>query len=147
MAGARLEAVEIALAMGSVVRRVIAWFAHNGVAANLMMVFIIVSGIIATTHVEEEEFPEIEFGLIQVEVPYLGAAPEDVEAAVNVRIEEAIQGIDGVREIVSTATEGMGTVMAQLELGADAGRVADEVKSHVDAIKAFPIGNREADHP
>ena len=65
----------------------------------------------------------------------------------NVRIEEAIQGIDGVREIVSTATEGMGTVMAQLELGADAGRVADEVKSHVDAIKAFPIGNRDADHP
>ena len=129
--------------MGRVVRSVLAWFAHNSVAANLVMVFIIVSGIVATTHVEEEEFPEIEFGLIQVEVPYLGAAPEEVEEAVNVRIEEAIQGIDGIREIVSTATEGTGTVMAQLELGADAGRVADEVKSHVDAIKAFPIGTEK----
>ena len=45
-------------------RSVIAWFAHNGVAANLVMVFIIVSAIVATTHIEEEEFPEIHFGLI-----------------------------------------------------------------------------------
>ena len=124
-------------------RSVIAWFAHNSVAANLVMVFIIGWGIVATTHVEEEEFPEIEFGLIQIEVPYLGAAPEEVEEAVNVRIEEAIQDIDGIREIESTAYEGMGTVIAQLDPGADAGRVADEVKSNVDAIETFPIGTEK----
>ena len=117
----------------------IEWFARNSVAANLMMVFIIVSGILATTNVREEVFPEIELDRIQVEVPYLGAAPEEVEEAVNVRIEESIQGIDGIKQIQSTASEGMGSVMIELDLGADARRVVDEVKSNIDAITTFPI--------
>ncbi|HCQ99938.1 MAG TPA: AcrB/AcrD/AcrF family protein, partial [Acidobacteria bacterium] len=115
------------------------WFARNGVAANLMMVFIVVTGIAATTTVREEIFPEIELDRITIEVPYLGAAPEEVEQAVNIRIEEAIQGTDGIKQIQSTASEGMGTVIVELELGADARKVIDDVKSNVDAITTFPI--------
>ena len=117
----------------------IEWFARNSVAANLMMAFIVVSGILATTNIKEESFPEMELDRIQVEVPHLGAAPEEVEEGVNVRIEEAIQGIDGIRRIRSTASEGMGSVMIELDLGADARRVVDEVKSNIDAITTFPI--------
>ena len=117
----------------------IEWFARNGVAANLMMVFIVVTGIAATTTVREEIFPEIELDRITIEVPYLGAAPEEVEQAVNIRIEEAIQGTDGIKQIQSTASEGMGTVVVELELGADARKVIDDVKSNVDAITTFPI--------
>ena len=117
----------------------IEWFARNSVAANLMMVFIMVSGVIATFAVREEVFPEIELDRINIEVPYLGAAPEEVEEAVNVRIEEAIQGIDGIKQIQSTASEGMGTVMVELDLGADARKVVDEIKSTVDAITTFPV--------
>ena len=117
----------------------IEWFARNGVAANLVMAFILVSGLLAATNAREEAFPEMELDRIQVEVPYLGAAPEEVEQAVNVRIEEAIQGIDGIRRIRSTASEGMGTVLIELDLGADARRVVDEVKSNIDAIITFPI--------
>ena len=120
-------------------RGMIDWFARNSVAANLMMAFIMVSGVLATTNVREEVFPEIELDRIQVEVPYLGAAPEEVEEGVNVRIEEAIQGIDGIKEIQSTASEGMGSVMIEMDLGADARRVVDEVKSNIDAITTFPI--------
>ena len=115
------------------------WFARNSVAANLMMAFILVSGILATMSVKEEVFPEIELDRIQVQVPYLGAAPEEVEEAVNVRIEESIQGIDGIKQIQSTASEGMGSVMIEMDLGADARRVVDEVKSNIDAITTFPI--------
>ena len=122
----------------------IAWFARNGVAANLMMVFIVVSGIIAVTTVREEVFPEIELDRINIQVPYLGAAPEEVEEAVTIRIEEAIQGLDGIKQIQSTAAEGMGTVTVELELGADARKVVDEVKSSVDAITTFPV---EAEKP
>ena len=61
----------------------IAWFAKNPVAANLMMVFIVVTGIIAVTTVKEEIFPEFELDRISIQVPYLGAAPEEVEAAVR----------------------------------------------------------------
>ena len=92
------------------------WFARNSVAANLVMAFIVVSGLLAATNTREEAFPEMELDRIQVEVPYLGAAPEEVEQAVNVRIEEAIQGIDGIRRIRSTASEGMGTVLIELDL-------------------------------
>ena len=117
----------------------IEWFARNGVAANLMMVFIVASGIIAVTTIKEEVFPEIELDRINIQVPYLGAAPEEVEEAVTIRIEEAIQGIDGIKEIQSTAAEGMGTVTVELELGADARKVVDEVKGSVDAITTFPV--------
>ena len=96
----------------------IEWFARNGVAANLMMVFIMMSGIIAVTTVRKEVFPEIELDRINIEVAYLGAAPEEVEDAVTIRIEEAIQGLDGIKQIQSTAAEGMGTVTVELELGA-----------------------------
>ena len=117
----------------------IAWFTRNPVAANLMMVFIIVSGVIASTSVTEEVFPEVDLDRISIQVPYLGAAPEEVEEAVVIRIEEAIQGVDGIKQIVSTASEGNASVMVELELGADSRRVVDEVKNNVDAIITFPL--------
>jgi multidrug efflux pump subunit AcrB len=123
---------------------VINWFARNPVAANLLMVFLIVSGAISTLTVREEVFPEFSLEMVTVEVPYLGAAPEEVESGVSVRIEEAIQGIDGIKKITSTAYEGMGVVQAELELGADPRKVVDDIKSSVDAITTFP---RETEKP
>ena len=116
----------------------IAWFARNPVAANLMMVFIIVSGAMATFIVNAEVFPEVSLDTISIEVPYLGAAPEEVELAVCVRIEEAVQGIDGIKTITATAAEGMGRVLIELELDADSRKVIDDVKNSVDAITTFP---------
>ena len=117
----------------------IAWFAKNPVAANLLMVFIAVSGVISIFTVNSEVFPEINLDMVSIEVPYLGAAPEEVEEAVSIRIEEAIQGLDGIEQITSTASEGMGMVMVELELGADARKVVDDIKSRVDAIDTFPV--------
>ena len=116
----------------------IAWFARNSVAANLLMVFIIVGGLIASFSVNSEPRPEISTDRINIEVPYLGAAPEEVEQAVCVRLEEAIQGLEGIEQITSTASEGMGSVLVELELGADARRVLDDIKGRVDAIDTFP---------
>ena len=104
-----------------------------------MMVFIVVTGAIAVVSIKAEVFPEMELDRIAIEVPYLGAAPEEVETAVNIRIEEAVQGIDGIKQIQSTANEGMGMVMIELELNANARKVVDDVKSNVDAITTFPV--------
>ncbi len=117
----------------------IGWFARNPVAANLLMVLIAVSGLMAAATVTEEVFPEIDLRRIRIEVPYLGAAPEEVESGVVVRIEEAIQNIDGVQQIVSTASEGSASVIAELEFGADSQRVLDEVTNNVQAITTFPV--------
>ncbi|MCY4600052.1 MAG: efflux RND transporter permease subunit [Acidobacteria bacterium] len=114
------------------------WFARNSVAANLLMAFIAVSGVIGLLNIRGEDFPLVSLDMLTVEVPYLGAAPEEVEEGVCIRIEEAIQGIDGIKQITSTAAENMGTVLIEVELGADVRVVLDEVKNRVDAIDTFP---------
>ncbi|MDE2906285.1 MAG: efflux RND transporter permease subunit, partial [Acidobacteriota bacterium] len=119
--------------------RAIGWLARNPVAANLLMMLIVVSGFTGAAAVTEEVMPEIDLRRIGIQVPYLGAAPEEVESGVVVRIEEAVQNIDGVRQIVSTASEGGASVIVELESGADSQRVFDEVTNNVQAITTFPV--------
>ena len=58
--------------------RIIDWFVHNPVAANLMMLILVTAGLLALPRTHQEEFPNIEVDAVQVQVPYLGAAPEEV---------------------------------------------------------------------
>ena len=81
------------------VKRAIAWFATNHVAANLMMFLLIVGGLSALPAIHQKIFPDINVEVIAIGVPYLGAAPEEVEEGVCVRIEEEIQGIEGIEQI------------------------------------------------
>ncbi len=116
----------------------IAWFAKNTVAANLLMALIVFAGGFALVGMKQEVFPEFSLDLISIQVPYLGAAPEEVEEGVSIKSEEAIQGLDGIKKITSTASEGFGTVLVELELGSDTRKVLDDVKARVDAIETFP---------
>ena len=117
---------------------IIAWFAANHVAANLLMLFIIVAGLISSFSIRKETQPEFELNLIQVQVPYLGAAPLEVEEGVVIKVEEAIQDINGILKIRSRAREGFGQVTIEVELDADLNEVLNEVKMRVDAISTFP---------
>ncbi len=117
---------------------VIGWFARNGVAANLLMVFIVVWGLLAVTGMPIEVFPSLETQSVTVTVPYLGAAPEEVEQGVCLRVEEAVQDLEGVDTVRSTAAEGVATVVIELESDADTREVLDQVKSRIDAITTFP---------
>ncbi|MDX1661575.1 MAG: efflux RND transporter permease subunit [Gemmatimonadota bacterium] len=124
--------------------RAIAWMARHGVAANLLMGFLVVSGVVSMLSLTQEVFPEFDLDLIQVQVPYPGATPSEVEEAIVRRIEERIEGVDGVKEVTSVASENVGVVTAELALGTDARRALDDVKSEVDRITAFPD---EAEEP
>jgi multidrug efflux pump subunit AcrB len=95
------------------VRGAIAWFARNHVAANLLMGLMIIGGLVTVSLIPQEIFPEIETDLITIAVPYRGAAPEEVEEGVCIRIEEELEGIEGIKRIRSTATEGAGVVTAE----------------------------------
>ena len=116
----------------------IAWFAQNGVVANLLMVFIVMAGVLSLSDLKKEVLPEFPVGVISVSVSYRGAAPEEVEEAVCVRVEEALQGLEGIERIRSTANEGMGIVSIEIESGYDERSLLDEVKARVDAIDTFP---------
>ncbi|MCP4203474.1 MAG: efflux RND transporter permease subunit [bacterium] len=122
----------------------IRWFARNGVAANLLMVLIVVGGLMTVRSIKREVFPEFSIDLISVTVPYPGAAPEEVEEGVVVRIEEAIQGIDGIDDIRSTAAENAAAIIIEIMDDANLERVMNDVKSKVDAIDTFPL---EAEEP
>ena len=87
-----------------------AWFARNGVVANLLMFLVIALGLMTVTGLRLEVFPEISVDIITVSVEYRGAAPEEVEEGVCVRVEEAVQDLDGIKKLTSTASEGSGTV-------------------------------------
>ncbi len=119
------------------------WFARNGVAANLMMALIVFGGLLTIVSIKQEVFPEFSLDRITISVPYLGAAPEEVEEAVCIRIEEEIQDLDGVKEITCSASEGVGVVAVELELGSDSREVLDDVKARVDAIDTFPAETEE----
>jgi len=117
---------------------VLAWFAGNHVAANLLMMFIVVAGLLSLTHVVIEVFPEFDTDIVTVRVPYLGATPAEAEEGVCVRVEEAIASIEGIKRIRSVAQEGMGTVTVELEEDADDRKVLDDIKAAVDRIETFP---------
>ena len=118
--------------------RAIAWFAQNPVAANLLMLVLLIGGFLSVVSLRQEVFPEFSTDTISISVPYLGAAPEEVEEGVCIRIEEQIQGINGIKRITSKSSEGSGSVTIELLEGADARTVLDEVKARVDAIETFP---------
>ena len=120
-------------------KRIIGWFVGNPVAANLLMTILVVGGLISVFQLRQEELPPIDRGIIQVTVAYLGAAPEEVENGVSLRIEEALEGIQGVDRITSTSSEGRSQVFVEIEDGADRVQVLNEVKGQVDAIITFPV--------
>ena len=115
-----------------------AWFANNHVAANLLMLLLIVGGLITALNMTVEIFPEIDPRTITVNVPYPGSTPDEVEESINRRIEEAITGIEGIKKVRSVAAEGAGTVTAELEDGVNDREILDDVKSAVEKIQNFP---------
>ena len=117
---------------------VISWFVHNKVAANLLMMILVAGGIIALPQLYLEEFPEVKVEAVQIRIPYLGAAPQEVESAVCIRVEEALEGTEGVDTVRSTASEGMCSIIAELVEGVDISKTANDIRSKVDAIDSFP---------
>lgn len=117
---------------------IIGWFVRNPVAANLLMVSIIGLGLNSSFDLRKQTTPDFNLNYVSVRVPYLGAAPEEVEEGVVIKIEEAIQDTKGIIKIKSTASEGVGSVRAEVEIGVDINEVLNEIKAKVDAISTFP---------
>lgn len=124
--------------------RAIRWMAANHVAANLLMLTFIVGGLILARTVRQEVFPEISLDMVHVDIPYPGATPEDAERGICLPVEEALTGVEGVKEIASQAAEGIATITATVREGEDADLVLQDVKNAVDRITTFPD---EAEEP
>ena len=119
-------------------RRLIAAAVHNPVAANLLMVVIIVVGGMSAYNLRRETFPQISFDIVQVQTIFPGATPEEIEESVVVKIEEAIKSVEGIQDIISQSLESSGVVLARLKSGVDNRRVLEDIQNEVEKIDTFP---------
>ena len=118
--------------------RIIRWFVKNKVVANLLMMLIIITGATTIPMLKMEVFPEIDLNIINVSTVYPGATPSDIEEAICIKIEERLQGLEGVKRITSTSSENVGSVRIELLQGENINDMLDRVKAEVDAIDSFP---------
>lgn len=116
----------------------IGWFARNHVAANLLMLLLILAGLLSAFTIKQQVFPEIKLEQVTIRVPYLGAAPQEVESGVIDKIEESLRQVNGIKKLTSTATEGLASVVVEIASGYNVQEVMDEIKTQVGSIASLP---------
>lgn len=119
-------------------KNLIAWFVKNPIAANLIMGIMFFAGVFGFFSLEREFIPQTTINGMTISTTWPGASPRDVEEQLLVRIEEAVDGLDGIDYIESTAREGSGNVNVRTKLGIDYEKMLDQVKARVDTIQNLP---------
>ncbi|MEM9161003.1 MAG: efflux RND transporter permease subunit, partial [Verrucomicrobiota bacterium] len=122
---------------------IIAWFAGNHVAANILMGFLLIGGAISLWSMRSETFPAIDPNIITVSVVYPGATPYEVEDSISSRLEEVVKGIEGIKRISAEAREGYGFVKIEVKDFGDPEQVYDDVETAVNGLVAFPPEDAE----
>ena len=125
-------------------RGLIGWCTLNRITPNLLMIVFLVGGFFMATRITQEHFPQFELDMVSVVVPYPGSSPEEVEQGIVLAVEEAIRGLEGIKEVTSVASEGVGRITAELLEGVDNQRVYQEIAQEVDRITTFP---QDAERP
>jgi multidrug efflux pump subunit AcrB len=116
----------------------IAWWARNSVAANLIMIGIFVAGTIGFSQMEREMDPQVRFPGLQIMVSWPGAAPQEVEEQIVARIEESVRDLDAIEWVRSSSREGLGEVYILAEQQVDFTQFMNDVKIRLDSISSFP---------
>jgi len=125
-------------------RKMIKWFSENHVAANFLMLLVLLAGFTTWFKLKKEIFPETSLDAVIVQVPYPNATAEEVETGVVLKLEDAISDLDGIKRYSSTSTESMGVMTVEVDSGYDVRAVMDDVKSAVDGISEFPENAEKA---
>jgi multidrug efflux pump subunit AcrB len=118
---------------------IIPWMVYNRVTPNLLMIVLILGGLFMTTKIKREVFPEFELNKVSINVSYPGSSPEEVEQGIVLAVEEAIRGLDGIKEVNAWANEGSAHIRADLRDDADAQKTFQDIQQEVDRITTFPI--------
>ncbi len=125
-------------------KKLLAAFASNTVFANIVLLMIFLAGAIAGMSMIRESFPQFSTDMISIKVAYPGADPEEVEEGIVLKIEEALEAIEGIKQYTTTSAENMGSAVVEVEDGYDLGSVLDDIKAAVDGISTFP---KDAEQP
>ncbi|TKF33225.1 efflux RND transporter permease subunit [Vibrio kanaloae] len=115
------------------------WFINNPVAANLLMMAIVISGVLAFGLLRVESFPQIAPSSISITVAYPGGTAQQIDESVTQRIEESISGIPGIKQITSQSSAGVSRVVVRKTSSADLDKLLDDIRNQVNAINGFPV--------
>ena len=116
----------------------IAWMARNSIAANLLMLIFLGGGLWTAFTIQKEVFPQFQLDIVRISVTYPGASPAEVEQGIILPVEEAVKGVQGIKEMTSTAREGSGTVQLELVSGTDRMKAFQDIDQAVNRIRTFP---------
>lgn len=119
---------------------IIAYFANNPVAANLMMGFIIIMGILSYLTIQRQMFPNIEINYININASYPGASPQEIEESILIKIEESIKDVTEIKKGVSRSFRNSGRISLEIDPDKNLSDVLDKIKLRVDGIATFPAG-------
>ncbi|WP_127924221.1 MULTISPECIES: efflux RND transporter permease subunit [unclassified Pseudoalteromonas] len=119
---------------------IIAYFANNPVAANLMMGFIIIMGILSYLTIQRQMFPNIEINYININASYPGASPQEIEESILIKIEESIKDVTEIKKGVSRSFRNSGRISLEIDPNKNLSDVLDKIKLRVDGIATFPAG-------
>ncbi|HMO51165.1 MAG TPA: efflux RND transporter permease subunit [Kiritimatiellia bacterium] len=117
----------------------IAWMVRNRVTPNLVMLFLLIGGVFMLTQIKQEVFPEFSLDTVTITVPYRGASPEEVESGIVLALEEAVRGVEGIKQITSVAGEGFGRVVVELLSDTDQQKAYQDIQQEVDRITTLPL--------
>jgi multidrug efflux pump subunit AcrB len=121
-------------------RKLIAYFIKYPIYANAIIIITAIAGFLSLTMMPHSFFPELPPNKVYVNVAYPGASPEEIEEGITTRIEESLNGIEGVEEVTSTSSENFSAVTIEVYEGFEIDDVLTDVKNSVDAIYSFPSG-------
>ncbi len=121
-------------------KKIVAFFIRYPIWTNVLMISIFAFGIVFFGRMNYSAFPEVPPSFIFVNVPFPGASPEEVEEGVVLKIEENLDGLEGIDRVTSTSQENMATVSIEILEDADIDQVLSDVNNAVDQISAFPLG-------
>ena len=117
---------------------IVNYFIKSPIAANLLMVGLFILGIMGFNQMKSTFFPETESRIINIQLVYPGASPEEIEQGVVQRIEENLKGLTGIEQYTSVSRENSGSITVEVLKGYDPDLVLQDVKNAVDRISSFP---------
>ena len=121
-------------------KKLIAYFIKYPIYSNAIIILTAIAGILSLSLMPKSFFPELSPNKIYVNVSYPGASPEEIEEGITTRIEESLNGIEGIENITSTSSENISNVTVEIYEGFNIDEILQNVKNSVDAIYSFPQG-------
>jgi multidrug efflux pump subunit AcrB len=121
-------------------KKIIAYFIKYPISVNTLLAIIVIFGYVAYTNMTASFFPLIDSRIINVQLVYPGASPEEMEEGVVSRIEEKLEGVTGIERVTSTSNENAAAVIIEVDKGYDTKVALEDIKNAVNAINSFPGG-------